>query len=207
MVISFLRGILQAREISGGAADKLVIDVGGVGFEALVARTTSAQVGEVGDEVTIHTSLSIRETEWQLFGFASTEEKEMFGLLQSVTGVGPKMALSLVGTLGPPRIADAIAAGDQKTLSQAPGVGPKVAQRMILELKSKTEEWQVRRGGASDTVSKSANRDEAKLILEELGYTLTEINHAFKRLPDDTSDTDVEMIVRQSLKVLGTSER
>jgi Holliday junction DNA helicase RuvA len=207
MVIAFLRGTLQSREISGGPADRLVIDVGGVGFEALVARSTSAQAGELGDEVTIHTSLSIRENEWQLFGFSLAEEKEMFGLLQSVTGVGPKMALSLVGTLGPQRIAEAIASEDHKTLSQAPGVGPKVAQRMILELKSKTEEWQIRRGTPSAPAGKSASRDEARQILEELGYTLTEINHAFKRLGDDSSDDDVEMLVRQSLKVLGTSER
>lgn len=207
MVIAFLRGILQSREISGGPADRLIIDVGGVGFETLVARATSAQVGKIGDEVTIHTSLSIRETEWQLFGFASPEEKEMFALLQSVTGVGPKMALSLVGTLGPQRIAEAIAAEDQKSLSQAPGVGPKVAQRMILELKSKTEEWQIRRGTPTAPAGKSACRDEARQILEELGYTLTEINHAFKRLPEDSGDDDVELLVRHSLKVLGTSER
>jgi holliday junction DNA helicase RuvA len=207
MVIAFLRGILQSREISGGPADRLVIDVGGVGFEALVARTTSAQVGKIGDEVTIHTSLSIRETEWQLFGFACPEEKEMFALLQSVTGVGPKMALSLVGTLGPQRIAEAIVGEDQKSLSQAPGVGPKVAQRMILELKSKTEEWQIRRGTLSAPAGKSASRDEARGILEDLGYTLTEINHAFKRLPENSGDDDVELLVRHSLKLLGTSER
>lgn len=207
MVIAFIRGILQSREISGGPADRLVIDVGGVGFETLVARSTSAQVGELGQEVTIHTALSIRETEWQLFGFASTQEKEMFGLLQSVTGVGPKMALSLVGTLGPQRIVEAIAAEDQKTLSQAPGVGAKVAQRMILELKSKTEEWQIRRGTQKAPAGTNAGRDETRQILADLGYTLTEINQAFKRLPEDADDDDVEQLVRQSLKVLGTSER
>lgn len=207
VVIAFLRGTLHSREISGGPADRLVIDVGGVGFEALVARATSVQVGDPGDEVTIHTSLSIRENEWQLFGFASPEEKEMFSLLQSVSGVGPKMALSLVGTLGPARIADAISAEDQKSLSQAPGVGPKVAQRIILELKTKTEEWQIKRGTPAAPASKSAARDEARLILEGLGYTLTEINHAFKRLGEDEPDDDVELLVRHSLKVLGAGER
>ncbi len=206
MVIAFLRGTLQSREISGGPADRLVIDVGGVGFEALVARTTSAQVGQPGDEVTIHTSLSIRENEWQLFGFASSEEKEMFSLVQSVSGVGPKMALSLVGTLGPERIAESIAADDHKSLSQAPGVGPKVAQRMILELKTKTQEWFAKRGTSSAPAAKSIARDEARQILEELGYTLTEINHAFKRLGDDSSSDDVEMIVRHSLKALAAGD-
>lgn len=205
MVIAFLRGILQSREISGGPADRIVIDVGGVGFEALVSKMTSSQVGKIGDEVNIYTSLSIRENEWQLFGFASADEKEIFNILQTVTGVGPKMALSLVGTVGPERIADAIASSDQKTLSQAPGVGPKVAQRMILELKSKTEEWQLKRGTASAPASKSQALDEAKQILEGLGYTLSEINQAFKRMGDDTTNDDVELLVRQSLKVLGGS--
>lgn len=203
MVIAFLRGILHSRELSGGPADKLIIDVGGVGFEALVSKVTSAQVGQAGEEVSIYTSLSIRENEWQIFGFASSEEKEIFNILQTVSGVGPKMALSLVGTLGPDRIADAIANDDQKTLSQAPGVGPKVAQRIILELKSKTEEWQLRRGTANAPVSKSQTLDEARMILEGLGYTLTEINQAFKRMGDDVPKDDVEQLIRQSLKVLG----
>lgn len=206
MVIAFLRGTLQAREISGGPSDRVVIDVGGVGFEALVSRITSTQVGDIGDEVTLHTCLSIRENDWQLFGFLNADEKEMFNLLQLVTGVGPKMALSLVGTVGPQRIAEAIAADDHKTLSQAPGVGPKVAQRIILELKSKTEEWQLRRGSTSTPAKKSVARDEARDILEGLGYTLTEINHAFKRLNDEELNDDVELLVRNSLKVLSAGD-
>jgi Holliday junction DNA helicase RuvA len=207
MVIAFLRGTLQAREISGGPSDRVVIDVGGVGFEALVARTTSTQVGDIGDEVTLHTCLSIRENDWQLFGFLNADEKEMFNLLQLVTGVGPKMALSLVGTVGPHRIAEAIAADDSKMLSQAPGVGPKVAQRIILELKSKTEEWQLRRGTPTSPAKRSVARDEARDILEGLGYSLTEINHAFKRLGDgNQNEDDVELLVRNSLKVLSAGE-
>lgn len=203
MVIAFIRGTLQSREISGGPADRVVIDVGGVGFESLVSKVTSSQLGKIGEEVNIFTSLSIRENEWQLFGFATTDEKEIFNILQTVTGVGPKMALSLVGTVGPERIADAIANADQKTLSQAPGVGPKVAQRMILELKTKTEEWQLKRGTTSSPASKSQALDEARQILEGLGYTLTEINQAFKRMGDESAKEDVEQLVRQSLKVLG----
>lgn len=203
MVIAFLRGTLQSREISGGPSDRIVIDVGGVGFEALVARTTSSQLGQTGDEVNVYTSLSIRENEWQLFGFASHEEKEIFNILQTVSGVGPKMALSLVGTLGPDRIADAIQSEDHKTLSQAPGVGAKLAQRIILELKAKTEEWQFKRGTPSTPALKSQAIDEARQILEGLGYTLTEINQAFSRLKDESSKEDVELLVRHSLKVLG----
>ncbi|MBY0357605.1 MAG: Holliday junction branch migration protein RuvA [Candidatus Obscuribacterales bacterium] len=209
LVIAFIKGILKSREISGGPADKLVVDVGGVGFELLVARTTSAQAGIVGEEVTMQTSLSIRENDWTLFGFTSPAEKEIFSLLQSVTGVGPKMALSLVGTLSPQRIAEAVAADDQKTLSQAPGVGPKVAQRIILELKAKMEDWQLRRGAAVMSASpQSSVHDEARSILEGLGYTLTEISHAFRKLSESEVVDDVESLVRHSLKTLGmTAER
>lgn len=208
LVIAFLRGTLRAREMSGGPADRLVVDVGGVGFELLVARSTAFGIGDIGDDITIQTALSIRENDWTLFGFVSAAEREMFELLQSVTGVGPKMALSLVGTVGASGIAQAVGADDQKTLCQAPGVGPKVAQRILLELKTKIEEWQIRSGaGISSPVSSSAAREEARNVLSGLGYTLTEINLAFKRAGEESVDDDAELLVRHSLKVLGTIER
>lgn len=194
--------------MSGGPADRVVVDVGGVGFELLVARTTAFQIGNIGDDVTIQTALSIRENDWTLFGFGSAAEREMFELLQSVTGVGPKMALSLVGTVGASGIAQAVLADDQKTLCQASGVGPKVAQRILLELKSKVEDWQIRSGaGASAPVSSSMARDEARNVLAGLGYTLTEINLAFKRAAEEDVEDDAELLVRHSLKVLGTADR
>jgi Holliday junction DNA helicase RuvA len=207
-MLAYLRGTLQTREVSGGPADRIVVDVAGVGFELLVSARTAMSCGDVGDTVTVHTSLSIRENEWTIFGFSTKEEREMFTLLQSVTGVGPKMALSLVGTLGTGQIADAIANEDIKMLSQAPGVGSKVAQRIILELKTKVEEWQARRGMAPAViVGKTAYMDEARSILEGLGYTPTEINHAFKTAQDDEVPDDVEVLVRHSLKVLGAAGR
>ena len=207
-MIAFLRGTLQSREITGGQADRIVIDVSGVGFELTVSRRTALTCGEIGDTVTVHTALSIRETEWVVFGFSSREEREMFGLLQSVSGVGPKLALALVGTLGTSQTADAILSDDQKLLSQAPGVGSKVAQRIILELKTKIEEWQRTRGVPSEAPTKRNSLvDEARAILEGLGYTPTEINIAFKAAPDDSVSDDVELLVRHSLKVLGAAGR
>lgn len=188
--------------------DRLIVDVGGVGFETLVSRGTALQAGQIGDTVVIHTSLAVRENEWQLFGFASPDEKELFALLQSVSGVGPKMALSLVGTLGPRHLAESVCAADQKSLSQAPGVGAKLAQRIILELKSKMEDWQMKKGAAVFTSTRaSAAREEAKQILSDLGYTLTEISQVFKRLEPESPEEDVEMLVSQSLRALGTADR
>ena len=99
-MISFLHGIICAKEMTQGSTDKLILDVGGVGFELNVARSTLASLGQVGEEVVVHTALSIRENEWTMYGFASSSEKEMFILLQSVSGVGPKSALALVGIVG-----------------------------------------------------------------------------------------------------------
>jgi Holliday junction DNA helicase RuvA len=207
-MLAYLRGTLQTREVSGGPADRIVIDVGGVGFELTVSSRTAMSCGEVGSSVTVHTALSIRETEWTIFGFSGKEEREMFGLLQSVSGIGPKMALSLVGTLGCDQIADAIANDDQKMLAQAPGVGNKVAQRIILELKSKVEDWQRTRGMAPSTVlGRNQFIEEARGILEGLGYTPTEITHAFKKAQEDSVEDDVEVLVRHSLKVLGSAGR
>lgn len=205
-MLAYLRGTLQTREVSGGPADRIVIDVSGVGFELLVSARTAVSCGDIGDTVTVHTSLSIRENEWTIFGFSSKDEREMFSLLQSVTGVGPKLALALVGTLGTTQIAEAITNEDQKMLSQAPGVGSKVAQRIILELKSKVEDWQRNRGMAPvAALGKARFMDEARSILEGLGYTPTEINHAFKTAQDEEVPDDVEVLVRHSLKVLGSA--
>lgn len=207
-MIAYLRGTLQSRDISSGPADRIVIDVAGVGFEVTCAHRTALGVGELGDCVVIHTALSIRENDWTIFGFASREEREMFGLLQSVSGVGPKLALALVGTLGPDQIAEAVVADDPKMLSQAPGVGLKVAQRIILELKPKMEDWHRQRGIATIPSIGARSRfiDEARSILEGLGYTPTEIDLAFKEA-DTNEIEDVEMLVRSSLKILGAAGR
>ena len=206
-MIAYLRGTLRNREITGGPADKLVIEVAGVGFDVTATRNAAISLGDVGEEVLVHTALTIRETDWNIFGFANREEKEMFLLLQSVTGVGPKSALALVGHIGPDRIADAIESEDQKLLSQAPGVGTKVAQRIILELKSKIELYQAKRGVASNLPSgQNASISEARAILEGLGYTLTEINMALKKVENEELDDDVEQLVRHSLKVLGSGK-
>lgn len=202
-MIAFLRGTLQLREIGGGPTDKLILEVAGVGFDLLVSRATAAQAGQVGDEVTVFTSLVIRENEWVMYGFASPTEKEMFLLLQSVTGVGPKLALGLVGSLGPQTIAEAIETEDQKLLSSAPGVGNKVAQRIILELSAKIAAWRAKGTvGEVSALPRTSAREDARNILEGLGYTLSEITVAMKQINPDAED--VEEIVRATLKSLGT---
>jgi Holliday junction DNA helicase RuvA len=208
-MLSYLRGKIHSKEISGGPVDKLVMEVGDIGFELSVSRRTLTLLGQPGDEVTIYTALSIRETEWNIFGFASIDEKQMFTLLQSVTGIGPKSAIALVGTLGPQQLAAAILSEDQKMITQAPGVGAKVAQRIILELKTKVEEWQTQKGveGIPKGSAYSAATEEVRSILEGLGYTPSEIASALKKAQEEGVDNDVELLVRFSLKTLGAAAK
>ena len=204
-MIAHLRGRIHSKEITGGPIDRLVMEVGSIGFEMLVSRRTMTMIGQPGDEVVVHTALSIRETEWNIFAFATQDERQIFGLLQTVSGIGPKLALALVGTLGPQQLASAIALEDQKMISQTPGVGAKVAQRIILELKTKIEDWQKGRGISSEQANLSSNQatDEVREILSGLGYTQTEIVHALKKAKENAIENDVEILVRYSLKILG----
>jgi Holliday junction DNA helicase RuvA len=207
-MLAYIRGTLVAREITGSVVDKIIVEVSGIAFEITVAHATALKFANIGSEITIHTSLTIRENDWTVYGFQSLDEKNMFALLQSVTGVGPKLALALVGTLGPDNIAQAISDDDQKFLSQAPGVGSKVAQRIILELKNKIEQWQANRGAEiSDTSSNNALVSEARSILAGLGYTISEINEALKTIEPNQTDNDVEAIIRYCLKTLGTTAK
>lgn len=205
-MLAYLRGNIQSKQLTGGAVDRIVVEVSGIGFELQVSHRTFLTLGQTGDSVTVNTALIIRENDWTIFGFSNLEEREMFNLVQSVSGIGPKLALALVGTLAPEDLAEAILSEDYKLISQAPGVGPKVAQRLILELKAKVEDWKLRKGISSTPAGneRSAAFEEVREILAGLGYTLTEINSVLKKAEDDRVDDDVEVLVKHSLKVLGT---
>ena len=118
-------------------ADQVLIDVRGVGYIVYVSDRTLANLGGVGEPVSLYTELMVREDLLQLFGFPSMLEKEWHRLLTTVQGVGAKAAMAILGTLGPEGVARAITLGDNRAIQAAPGVGPKLAQRLILELKSK----------------------------------------------------------------------
>ena len=213
-MLAYLKGIISAKEISGGPVDRLVLDVGGVGFELAVAHPTLLAIGQPGDDVTVHVAVSIRETEWTIFGFRDPAERQLFGLLQSVTGIGPKLALALVGTLGVATLVEAILTENQKMISQAPGVGAKVAQRIILELKTKIEEFaRTSASGAIEPAARAAQSqtfDEVSDYLMELGYTPTEIHMVFKEAKVEAEAVDInnaEELLRYALKRLGKAAK
>lgn len=122
--------------VSAIALDALVLDVGGVGF---AVRTTPQALAHArhGQELTMHTELVVREDSLTLFGFPRREETETFRIVQSVSGIGPRIALAVLAVLSPDDLRRAVAAEDTKAIARTPGIGPKVAQRMVLELKDR----------------------------------------------------------------------
>jgi Holliday junction DNA helicase RuvA len=205
-LFAYLRGVIESKELTGASSDRVVIDVAGFGIEVQVSRRTLLTMGQLNQEVRLPVALAIRENDWTIFGFASVAEKELFALLQSVTGIGPKLALALVGTFAPADLAQAIIDEDQKMITQAPGVGAKVAQRIILELKSRIEDWQEKHAAVKDTEDKAITllSDEVRSILSGLGYTTTEVNMALSEARNANVGEDVESLVRYSLKTLGS---
>lgn len=204
-MFAYLRGSIQNKEITEGAADRLILDVAGFGVEIHVSRRTLMTVGQLEETVTVPVALAIRENDLTVFGFATTREKELFTLLQSVTGIGPKLALALVGTFSPEDLAQAILDEDQKLITQAPGVGAKVAQRIILELKSRVKDWQRKfaLGQEAAEATGTGIGEEVRSILAGLGYTPTEVGFALTEARKANVLDDVESLVRYSLKSLG----
>jgi Holliday junction DNA helicase RuvA len=181
-VISRLRGTAVAR-----AGERIVLDVGGVGY-ALAVTPTAARLAERGGEVSLDTYLHVREDALQLYGFADGAERELFEHLLAVSGVGPKVALAIVSGSPPADLRRAIALEDTARFEAIPGIGKKTAQRVVLELKEKLGSV------ASPTEHGHAGARDA---LVELGYSPVEAERALARVDPELP---VEEQVRQALR-------
>lgn len=180
-----------------------VIDCGGVGY---ACRTTNYTLSSLrkGEKAKLFTHLNVREDAMELFGFASQEELNLFEQLISVSGVGPKAAISILSATTPANLALSIITGDEKALTCAPGIGKKIAQRVILELKDKLAKGQAMTmtgesyGGTGVTVIPENKLSEATAALAVLGYSQAEINVALKGI--DLSSLSLEAIIKEALK-------
>ena len=180
-----------------------VIDCGGVGY---ACRTTSYTLSQIkkGDKAKLFTYLSVREDAMDLYGFATAEEQKLFQQLISVSGVGPKAALAILSTANPASLALSIITGDEKALTAAAGVGKKIAQRVILELKDKLAKGQSISAagesvaGPAVTIIPQNKLSEASAALAVLGYSQGEINVALKGI--DMESQPLEQIIRLALK-------
>ena len=193
--------------VSGPVADiepgLAVIDCGGVGYACATTNYTLSRLKK-GTPAKLYTYLNVREDAMELFGFADQSELRSFKLLISVSGVGPRAALAILSAVTPQQLALAVVAGDEKALTAANGIGKKIAQRVILELKDKLAKGQTitgageRYGGSGVTVIPENKLSEASAALAVLGYSQGEINLALKGI--DLDGLTLEQIIKAALK-------
>ena len=182
-----------------------VIDCSGVGYACHASQNTIGKL-KTGEKARLLTWLNVREGVFELYGFIDEAEKSCFLMLTSVNGVGPKAALSILSVAPPDRLALSIITGDEKMLMQAPGIGKKIAQRIVLELRDKMSKEQLETASAASPVAAAAvsggvnHTQEAVAALMVLGYTQAEALHAMEGL--DAAGMEADEIIRQCLKKL-----
>ncbi len=190
-MIGRLRGTLV---VVGGTG--VVIDVGGVGYEVALTAAALGDLPPTGEEAVIHTHLHVREDQMSLFGFTSQDQRDLFRLLIGVSGVGPKVAMAILGTMTTDDLRQAVATDDVAALTAVPGIGKRSAQKLLLELRPRLE--------LSDAiVGSSGAMAETRAALEGLGYQPDEIRAAMREL---SADLPVEELLRRSLQQLGRGE-
>lgn len=198
---SFIRGTIDSKQ-----KDSIILENQGIGYLVYAPVTTIETVGSSGQPICLYTHLHVREDAMQLFGFSTPEERKIFELLLSVSGVGPKVALSIMSTISPAQFSIAVISEDSKALAKAQGIGIKLAQRIILELKDKLKKEQ-----SSSLQSLIAEQNhplllgsneisEAVSALLILGYSQQEAGFAVSKI--NTEGLSIEEIIKQSLRVI-----
>lgn len=181
----------------------VVVDVGGIGYKIFMSQNAIEKLGESGKEVKIHTYVRVREDDISIFGFNSNEELRMFELLLSVSGIGAKSSLTILSNISPSSFALAVISNDIGKLKKLPGIGPKTAQRIILELKDKLKTEEAIDDNVEELKEAIVENDkvsEAISALQVLGYSRREIDLALENI--DKNNLSIEEIIRQGLKNL-----
>lgn len=198
-MFAYLKGSLEVK-----TKGYIVIDVGGVGYKVFMSETAIEKLGELGQNVKVHTYLRVREDDMSLYGFNTNEELRMFELLLSVSGIGAKSAISILSNITPSSFALAIITNNVEKIKSLPGIGPKSAQRIILELKDKikTEETskEIEEGTKQEQENTNEKVLEAVSALQVLGYSRKEIEKALETV--DKENLSIEDIIRKGLNNL-----
>ena len=195
-MIASLKGKLESL-----GSDWAIINVGGIGFQVYMPTSTLSTLDRIGKEVSLYTHLHLREDNAALYGFASTEELGLFQILLSVSGLGPKLALAMLSAMSVEKLTMAIATGNVALLTEIPGIGKKMANRLILELKDK-----IAAGWTGAPVIELAQENtEVVAALTSLGYSVSEASRAVATLP--SSELPLEEKIKLALQSFGGSER
>ncbi len=180
-MIALLRGV-----VVGAGANWCVLDVAGVGYRIQMTGNTTAGL-RIGEETLLHTTLVVREDSMTLFGFASEGERDAFELVQSASGVGPKLALAIVSVLTPTQLVQAVRSNDQAVLTKVPGIGKKGAEKIIIELRDRVAGLDVGPGtdpAAGRTAEPSAWRDHVSQGLQSLGWSAKDAETACEKVAE-----------------------
>ena len=199
-MIAYNKGTLEIK-----TKGYVVIEVNGIGYKIFMAENAIEKLGIIGEKVQVHTYMRVREDDISLYGFLTNEELRMFELLLGVGGIGAKGALAILSNITPSKFALAVISNDIAILKKIPGIGPKTAQRVILELKDKLKKEQQVTSETSEeeissfgqAIAEDEKMTEAISALQVLGYSRREIAEALEKL--DLSTLSVEDIIRKSL--------
>ena len=180
--------------------DRIILDVNDIGYEIFMPESEIISIKDKKEKIKIYTYLNVREDEMKLFGFLSQNNLDFFKKLIGVSGVGPKMALGIISNIDPSEMCVAIATENILALKQIPGIGPKMAQKIIFELKDKVQKDDLQNAAKNigRSISKNKNIDEAITALEVLGYSKREIKEVVDKL--NITEEKVEDIIRIVLK-------
>ena len=198
-MIAFIRGIVNSVD-----GETIVIDKGGVGLEICVPMSMLQPTPAVGEEITLHTHLQVKEDGWQLFGFADKEQLRVFRLLIGISGIGAKTGVAILDKIAVGRFPQIIAAQDHKPLTAVSGVGKKTAERILLELKDKFPlvDSELPAPDTGEVLPGAAIDPQLLAALKQLGYTATESRaFALKAMANLGADAASEALLRESLKI------
>lgn len=217
-MIGSLRGTVLDRCLRTDHQAELLVEVGGVGYRALVPAGSLARLGELGAPVFLHVHTHVREDALVLYGFASRDERECFELLLGAHGVGPAVALALLSVLSPAALERAVLGEDLDALTLVPGIGKKTAQRLVIELAPRFEAGGLGATAAvvglpgtqaagpgpheASAADRAAQREELRTALSSLGYAAEEVRQVLSRLPLEGS---TEQLLRHALRELAGS--
>lgn len=200
-MISYIKG--EFVELTENA---IVLDHDGMGFLIMMPASILAKLPAIGSELKVHTYLYVKEDALDLYGFLTKDDLKVFRLLITVSGIGPKGALAILSTMSPDDLRFAVLAGDSKTISKAPGIGSKTAQKLIIELKDKLKIEDVLDGGADGGYEPQSDMGdtaaaEAVMALTALGYSSADATRAVRQV-DGGADMDSEALLKAALKKL-----
>ena len=198
-MFAYIKGTLEEK-----STNYVVIDVGGIGYKIFMSNISINEIGDLGNKVKVHTHYYVREDNISLYGFLTHEELKMFELLLSVSGIGAKSAISMLSNITPAGFAMAIISNNVALLKKIPGIGPKTAQRIILELQDKLKSEQELTKQSEQTeikvINNNENVEEAMQALQILGYNKKEIEKAFEKIAN--TDVSVEELIKKGLSIL-----